>query len=143
MGIIEGQTRDQNHVGTLHLDRPNLSEEEASKEIGRLIWFKPVDKRVPFILIPSQLVPTEILKVCTDWAKNLYTVKITKWEDSSVFPFGTFTGHLGQMGELATESEALLAAAGITWEDFSDEVLDSLVPTVISYLILAMEHSRI
>jgi hypothetical protein len=34
------------------------------------------------------------------------------------------------MGELPTESEALLISSGITWEEFSDEVLESLVPTV-------------
>jgi exoribonuclease R len=131
VGILEGHTMTQNHVGTLHLDRPNLSEAESVTEVGRFVWFKPVDKRVPFILIPSQIVPSEILKVKKDWSKNLYTSKITRWEETSVFPLGSFNGHLGQMGELATESEALLAAAGITWEDFSDEVLSSLVPTVV------------
>jgi exoribonuclease R len=130
-------------VGTLHLGRPNLSELESVSEVGRYIWFKPVDKRVPYILIPSQIIPSEILKIKEDWTKNLYTAKISKWEYSSVFPIGAFTGHLGQMGELITESEALLASAGITWEAFSDDVLNSLVPTVKLFAKLAMEYPRI
>jgi exoribonuclease R len=85
---------------------------------------------VPFILIPNQLVPSEILKEKEEFANTLYTAKITTWEDSSIYPRGIYTGKLGQMGELPTESEALLVSSGITWEEFSDEVLESLVPTV-------------
>lgn len=37
------------------------------------------------------------------------------------------------MGELPIESEALLVSAGIYWEDFSEQVEASLVPTVLFF----------
>ena len=80
--------------------------------------------------------PSEVLNARDTFSTTLYTAKITGWNDSSVYPLGTFTGKLGQMGELPTESEALLVAAGITWEDFSDEVLASLVETVFYFCTL-------
>ncbi|KAJ3346084.1 hypothetical protein HDU91_007139 [Kappamyces sp. JEL0680] len=129
VGIIESNVRDQHHVGTLQLDKPGTPPEVQSTEVGRFVWFRPSDKRVPYLLIPSQIVPSEVLKQKADFCSNLYTAKITEWNETSVYPKGMFTGHLGQMGELPTESEALLVSAGIYWEDFSDAVLASLVPT--------------
>ncbi|KAJ3301829.1 hypothetical protein HDV03_000296 [Kappamyces sp. JEL0829] len=129
VGIVESNVRDQHHVGTLQLDKPGTPLEVQSAEVGRFVWFRPNDKRVPYLLIPSQIIPSEVLKQKADFCSNLYTAKITEWNETSVYPKGMFTGHLGQMGELPTESEALLVSAGIYWEDFSDAVLASLVPT--------------
>lgn len=144
VAIVESSTRLQNHVGTLFLERPGTLDEEKTDQIGRFVWFKPNDKRVPYILIPSQIVPSEIIKSRSDWETNLYTSRITSWVESSIYPIGAFTGHLGQMGELPTESAALLVAAGINWEDFSDEVIESLVPTVLICLTyLAVGDSAI
>jgi exoribonuclease R len=130
--IVESACYKQNHVGTLSIDRPGIRDDsEKSSEIGRHIWFKPNDKRVPFIMIPTETVSKETLNETALFDNTLFTCMIKKWGDSSLFPLGEYTGKLGQMGQLAVESEALLVSAGVTWDTFSDDVLDSLPQTVI------------
>jgi exoribonuclease R len=130
VGILESHVRTYSHVGTLSFDKPGTPVEEQVGSIGRLVWFRPNDKRVPYLLVPSQLIPSEILAQKDYFETNLYTCKILEWTDCSLYPKGTFTGHLGQIGELSTESEALLVSSGIVWEEFSEPVLGSLVETV-------------
>ena len=45
------------------------------------------------------------------------------------FPLGKYIGKIGEVGELSTESESLLVANDISWDEFSDKVLQGLVPT--------------
>lgn len=125
----------QQHVGRLSLERPmSTSAPEPLKNVSdyRTIWFWPVDKRVPFIVIPAQSVPSEILKQHESFDTTLYKATMSKWSVHQMQPLGEFAGVLGQIGELHTESKALLVSAGVTWEEFADEVIDSLVETVFS-----------
>ena len=39
-------------------------------------------------------------------------------------PLAQVTGELGQMGELPIETQAILADAGVTWNDFDDVILN-------------------
>ena len=46
VGILESNTRSQNHVGVLSLVKPNMrDEEDTATEVGRFVWFWPVWKR--------------------------------------------------------------------------------------------------
>jgi protein SSD1 len=115
------------HPGTFSIEKPG-SETDNPPPVSesRILWFKPCDKRVPFIMVPTQKIPSEILKRWETFRESIYTVQMDRWSLDSLFPRGTFTGYLGQMGELHTESQALLVSNGIVWEEFSEAIIDSL-----------------
>ena len=122
---IEQRDIHQVPVGTLSLYKPGSTADGH----GRFIWFKPLDKRTPFIQIPRETAPGEFLKDPASFENILCTCVIKKWSESSQFPLGSYTGTIGQMGEIPVETEALLVAAGIHWDTFSEQVLDTLPPT--------------
>ncbi|KAJ3271475.1 DIS3-like exonuclease 2 [Terramyces sp. JEL0728] len=122
VAIVSSELFTQTHVGVMYKSNPTKEIDENSK----YVWFKPNDIRIPIILIPNQIVPSNFLKNPESFADKLVTCKITCWRITNQYPMGDYTGILGQIGELPTESKALLVSAGVTWELFSDNVLDSL-----------------
>ncbi|KAJ3311013.1 DIS3-like exonuclease 2 [Boothiomyces sp. JEL0838] len=124
VAIVSSELYSQTHVGVMYLNKPQ--KDPVVDEDSKFVWFKPNDVRIPFILIPKQIVPSEFLKDPNSFSDKLVTCKIKHWSPTNQYPTGEYTGILGQIGELPTESEALLVSAGVTWELFSDTVLDSL-----------------
>ncbi|KAI8929283.1 hypothetical protein BC831DRAFT_444578 [Entophlyctis helioformis] len=133
VGILDPKGRRRTFVGTLHMDKPigKMSSAFTSPrgKVSRFIWFKPVDKRAAFFMIPRELAPKEFLDDPDSYGNILVTAVVRYWRDEDNYPTGECTGRLGQMGHLPVESQALLSAAGITWDDFADNVLDCLPPT--------------
>ncbi|KAI8897838.1 hypothetical protein BC833DRAFT_592225 [Globomyces pollinis-pini] len=128
--ILESSMRERTFVGELSVEKPTSEvQNNGTGSNSKFVWFKPSDKRVPFILLSKSLVPGNFLNDPDSFDGTLVTAKITNWRADSIFPIGEFVNVLGKMGHLTTESEALLVSSGITWEFFSDEVVDSLVPT--------------
>ena len=77
-------------------------------------------------MIPTEHVPHEFLKKPNDFPNTLWSASIKKWSISSQYPLGIVHGSIGQRGEISVETEALLIDNGITWNEFSDEVLSCL-----------------
>ena len=80
-------------------------------------------------MISKETAPSDFLANPKSFESTMMTAKIRRWGGESMFPLGIVSGVLGQIGELPAESEALLVGAGVTWDDFSELVLESLVPT--------------
>eukprot|EP00842_Homolaphlyctis_polyrhiza_P004590 jgi/Hompol1/5131/HPOL_004204-RA len=101
----------------------------AATHVETRIYGKVTDTRPPFMMIPRELAPKEFLDNPSDFANILVTVTIRDWTEADNYPTAEYTGRLGQMGELAVETKALLANAGIVWDDFEPKVLDCLPAT--------------
>ncbi|KAL5035285.1 hypothetical protein BDEG_23256 [Batrachochytrium dendrobatidis JEL423] len=127
VGIISCKTANRIFVGTLHLDRPLSKSPSIDKNrSSRWIWFMPSDKSIPFMIISKELAPKEFLADPESFANILVTATLKSWSTTDALPHADYNGLLGQMGELHVESKALLQAAGVVWDDFSDSVLDCL-----------------
>ncbi|KAI8906431.1 hypothetical protein EDD86DRAFT_210705 [Gorgonomyces haynaldii] len=126
VGIAESNAFERTFVGTLHMERPGT---DTVDERARFVWFKPNDKRIPFMMLSKETVESQFLKDPSSFSNVLVTCKMKKWSETSRFPLGQYTGKLGQMGELPVETEALLVQNGIFWDDFDDSVLECLPQT--------------
>ena len=117
----------QRFTGVLCLEQhQGLSQSPAKSRPPRIIWFKPSDLRVPLIAIPIEQAPKSFLESPSAFATTIWTAMITRWNKHSLYPLGVVCGPLGQMGELAVETEALLEDAGCNWGAFSESVMDCL-----------------
>lgn len=88
----------------------------------KIIWFRPSDKRVPLIAIPSDQAPPGFwAEAGADTSKTLYVACMKRWPITSLHPFGSLVDCLGTIGTLAAESRALLSAhcpaAAQAWPD--------------------------
>ncbi|KAL5889769.1 Translational repressor [Pyricularia oryzae] len=140
VAVIE-RVAGQMFSGTLGLLRPSSQAtkekqeaERAARDGGRhqdsrhqekpkIVWFKPTDKRVPLIAIPTEQAPRDFVEKHMDYADRIFVACIKRWPITSLHPFGTLVEQLGKMGDLKVETDALLRDNNFSSDDFSDAVL--------------------
>jgi hypothetical protein len=68
----------------------------------------PLDSSYPWIIIPRHQAPRSFLAHPASAARTLYAAVIDKWGAQARFPLGSLKGAIGEAGEVATETVALL-----------------------------------
>jgi protein SSD1 len=92
----------------------------------KIVWFKPTDKRVPLIAIPTEQAPRDFVEKHQDYADRIFVACIKRWPITSLHPFGTLVEQLGVMGDLKVETDALLRDNNFGPDDFSDAVIKNI-----------------
>lgn len=147
--------------GTLALLRPSSAATKEKQQAGRaegespvlgtpgaprpkIIWFRPSDKRVPLIAIPSDQAPEDFWSEehQDSYSRCLFVACIKRWPITSLHPFGALVDRIGPIGELHAESQALLRShCHDIAAPFLDVVLRS-VPNVDTWSIPEREATR-
>lgn len=99
---------------------------ERQQEKPKIVWFKPTDKRVPLIAIPTEQAPRDFVERHQEYASKIFVACIKRWPITSLHPFGTLVEALGEMGDLKVETDALLRDNNFGPDDFSDAVLKNV-----------------
>lgn len=99
---------------------------ERQQDKPKIVWFKPTDKRVPLIAIPTEQAPRDFVERHQDYANRIFVACIKRWPITSLHPFGTLVEQLGEMGDLKVETDALLRDNNFGPDDFSDAVLKNV-----------------
>lgn len=114
----ERQAREGGHGGRYQQDR--------QQDKPKIVWFKPTDKRVPLIAIPTEQAPRDFVERHQDYANRIFVACIKRWPITSLHPFGTLVEQLGEMGDLKVETDALLRDNNFGPDDFTDAVLKNV-----------------
>jgi protein SSD1 len=101
-------------------------QDSRSQEKPKIVWFKPTDKRVPLIAIPTEQAPRDFVEKHQDYADQIFVACIKRWPITSLHPFGTLVEKLGKMGDLKVETDALLRDNNFASDEFADAVLRSI-----------------
>ncbi|KAK0626844.1 hypothetical protein B0T14DRAFT_493099 [Immersiella caudata] len=101
-------------------------QDNRSQEKPKIVWFKPTDKRVPLIAIPTEQAPRDFVEKHQDYADQIFVACIKRWPITSLHPFGTLVEKLGRMGDLKIETDALLRDNNFASDEFSEAVLRSV-----------------
>ena len=99
---------------------------ERQQDKPKIVWFKPTDKRVPLIAIPTEQAPRDFVEKHNDYANRIFVACIKRWPITSLHPFGTLVEQLGEMGDLRVETDALLRDNNFGPDEFSDAVVKSV-----------------
>jgi protein SSD1 len=102
---------------------PSRHQDSRQQEKPKIVWFKPTDKRVPLIAIPTEQAPRDFVEKHQDYADQIFVACIKRWPITSLHPFGTLVEKLGRMGDLKIETDALLRDNNFASDEFSDAVL--------------------
>jgi len=100
--------------------------ESRMQDKPKIVWFKPTDKRVPLIAIPTEQAPRDFVEKHMDYANRIFVACIKRWPITSLHPFGTLVEQLGEMGDLRVETDALLRDNNFGGDEFSDAVMKSV-----------------
>jgi len=96
---------------------------ERQQEKPKIVWFKPTDKRVPLIAIPTEQAPRDFVEKHQEYANRIFVACIKRWPITSLHPFGTLVEQLGEMGDIKVETDALLRDNNFGPDEFADAVL--------------------
>ena len=99
---------------------------ERTQDKPKIVWFKPTDKRVPLIAIPTEQAPRDFVENHQSYANRIFVACIKRWPITSLHPFGTLVEQLGEMGDIKIETDALLRDNNFGPDDFADAVIKSV-----------------
>lgn len=143
VAVVE-RTAGQMFSGTLGLLRPSSAATKEKQDAERrerdgssqnnhrqqerpkIVWFKPTDKRVPLIAIPTEQAPRDFVENHENYKNRIFVACIKRWPITSLHPFGTLVEELGNMGDVSVETEALLRDNSFLAEDFPATALDAV-----------------
>ncbi|KAK7470586.1 Translational repressor [Stygiomarasmius scandens] len=97
-------------------------------ERPKIVWFKPTDKRVPLIAIPTEQAPPDFVQNSEAYVNKLFVACIKRHPISSLHPFGTLVEELGPIGDIEVETSALLKDCNFPTEEFTDNVMKCIPP---------------
>lgn len=116
-------TKEKQEAERAARDGGNRGHDSRHQEKPKIVWFKPTDKRVPLIAIPTEQAPRDFVEKHQDYADRIFVACIKRWPITSLHPFGTLVEQLGRMGDLKVETDALLRDNNFSSDEFSDAVL--------------------
>jgi hypothetical protein len=101
-------TKEKQEAERIQREGPNSESKPRVTERPKIVWFKPTDKRVPLIAIPTEQAPKDFLERNEDYANTLFCACIKRWPITSLHPFGTLVEEIGSIGQVEVETSALL-----------------------------------
>jgi len=119
-------TKEKQEAERAARDGGGRQHDNRQQEKPKIVWFKPTDKRVPLIAIPTEQAPRDFVEKHQDYADQIFVACIKRWPITSLHPFGTLVEKLGKMGDLKIETDALLRDNNFGSDDFSEAVLRSV-----------------
>lgn len=121
-------------AGTLGLLRPAQAAQAAiDKKTGKessvhtpkapkIVWFKPTDKRVPLIAIPTEQAPRDFVENHERYADQLFIASIKRWPITSLHPFGTLVTKLGPIDDPNIEVDSILRDNNFLCDEYPAEL---------------------
>ncbi|CAI2180934.1 5098_t:CDS:10 [Funneliformis geosporum] len=111
------------------VEEPRDDRRDERNERPKIVWFKPTDKRVPLIAIPTEQAPSDFVENHQSYAQQLFVACIKRWPITSLHPFGTLVTQIGEIGDIDVETEALLKDNNVSSEEFN-EVVTKCLPSL-------------
>lgn len=118
-------TKEKQDAERREREGPNAPSRERQIDRPKIVWFKPTDKRVPLIAIPTEQAPRDFVENHESYKNRIFVACIKRWPITSLHPFGTLTEEIGNMGDVAVETEALLRDNSFLTESFPVSVVDA------------------
>ncbi|CEP24175.1 Protein SSD1 AltName: Full=Protein SRK1 [Cyberlindnera jadinii] len=109
-------------AGTLGLLRPSQQVKEQTQPVQRpkIVWFKPTDKKVPLIAIPTEQAPRDFVENVDKYLNKVFVASIKRWPITSLHPFGTLISELGIINDPKIEVDAILRDNNFLCEEYLD-----------------------
>lgn len=104
----------------------NANDDSHTHNKPKIVWFKPTDKRVPLIAIPTEQAPKDFVENHEKYSDKIFVASIKRWPITSLHPFGTLVEILGSGEDINIEIEAIMRDNNFTEDVFPDSVKEAL-----------------
>ncbi|KAI9495201.1 hypothetical protein BDB00DRAFT_760494 [Zychaea mexicana] len=135
VGIVE-RPKERFLVGLLNLD----FSQEGNSALEHRLCFRPLDKRMPLCYIPNANGPPDIVENQDHYKSQLLVAKIIGWQHNKKRPVAKIMRVLGEVGDMAVETEAILTDCSIATTPYSEAALSAVPP--LPFTIPEAEFSK-
>lgn len=98
----------------------NRVKKSRSMNQPKIVWFKPTDKKVPLIAIPTELAPRDFVQNHKHYENQLFVASIKRWPITSLHPFGVIVSELGAINDSRIELDAILRDNKFPCNEYDD-----------------------
>ncbi|EDO18881.1 hypothetical protein Kpol_1023p50 [Vanderwaltozyma polyspora DSM 70294] len=109
--------------GTLGLLRPSQQAQSENTKLShapKIVWFKPTDKKVPLIAIPTELAPKDFVENADKYTDKLFVAALKRWPITSLHPFGIIVSELGNINDPETQMLSILRDKNFLSNEYID-----------------------
>jgi DIS3-like exonuclease 2 len=142
VAIIDDTARQEQFMGTLSLMD---GDKGRPGKLPRTVWFKPYSKKCPrFLIIPADQLPDPAAFAANPESLNgtIFSASVVGWEATSRNPKGRLNDFQGAVGDIESETAALLLEWRVDEAPFSDAVMGCLPETPWSVPAEELENRR-
>ncbi|VEU22639.1 DEKNAAC103339 [Brettanomyces naardenensis] len=120
--------------GTLGLLRPSQASKDGKKgkdnnngnsnyshSRPKIVWFKPTDKKVPLIAIPTEQAPRDFVENHESYGDQIFVASIKRWPITSLHPFGTLVSQLGSIDDPQVEVTSILRDNNFQGDEYPEK----------------------
>lgn len=114
-------TKERQDAERAEKGQPPLHEQKHDRP--KIVWFKPTDKCVPLMAIPTEQAPADFVENHQSYAEKIFVAAVKRWPITSLHPFGTIVEELGASNDPDVEIKAILRDNNFGAHRFSDAAL--------------------
>lgn len=103
---------------------PPLSDQQRNNDRPKIVWFKPTNKCVPLMAIPTDQAPKDIVENAEKYIDRIFVAQVKRWPITSLHPFGTLVEELGPGDEPDVQRTAILRDNNFNAHRFSEGAAD-------------------
>lgn len=133
-------TKDKQEAERREKGQPPATEKPVDRP--KIVWFKPTDKRVPLIAIPTEQAPDDFVENHEQYADKIFVASIKRWPITSLHPFGTLVEELGPADNMEIEIEAILRDNNFTADVFPESVKRAVSTMKDTKAFASIDHDR-
>ncbi|KAI8878544.1 RNB-domain-containing protein [Backusella circina FSU 941] len=115
--------------GTMSVFRDGSTDIDPSTTKMKIAWFRPLDKKVPLLVIPPKLVPTDLLENPGYYSSNCFVAEFKDWRIFEQSPNIASYKLIGPKGAFETEKRCIIQDNDISVHEFSKMALEALPST--------------
>lgn len=114
------QQQQNNNNNNNNSNNTNNNNEHRHNSAPKIVWFKPTDKKVPLIAIPTELAPKDFVENAEKYTDTLFVASIKRWPITSLHPFGILVSELGQINDPSVEIDSILRDNNFLSNEYQD-----------------------
>lgn len=119
-------TKERQQQERVEKGEPPVAEQQRSNDRPKIVWFKPTNKCVPLMAIPTDQAPKDLVENASKYVDRIFVAQIKRWPITSLHPFGTLVEELGLGDDPNVQRTAILRDNNFNAHRFSEGAADEV-----------------
>jgi len=127
LGLLRPSQASKDNKGGKYAKRNGKNNSGNGRGRPKIVWFKPTDKKVPLIAIPTEQAPKDFVENHENYADQIFVASIKRWPITSLHPFGTLVSQLGSIDDPHVEVTSILRDNNFQGNEYPERAVERCI----------------